>query len=139
MIVVAIILVIASIAIPNINQARMAANETAAVRQIGTIHAAQAQYLSQFDRYAHSLGELGPPSAGGAGASGASLIPESLASGTKNGYKFSLTPAATGYAIHAEPVTYNGTGRFTYYSDETLITRRNRGQEPATAQSPELK
>ena len=67
MIVVAIILVIASIAIPKINQQRMAAHEMAAIRTLTTIHTGQTQYFSQFGKYATTIQELGPPSSGQAG------------------------------------------------------------------------
>src|SRR5689334_23170076 len=64
LIVVAIILILAAIAAPKLNQNRMHAQETAAIRQIGTIHTAETQYYSQFGRYAVNLLELGPPSSG---------------------------------------------------------------------------
>ena len=66
LIVVAIILVIAAIAVPQMNKQLMAAHEMAAIRQINTIHQAQAQYNSQFGKYAASLTELGPPASGNA-------------------------------------------------------------------------
>ncbi|MEJ7607076.1 MAG: prepilin-type N-terminal cleavage/methylation domain-containing protein [Bryobacteraceae bacterium] len=67
LIVVAIILILAAIAVPKLNQNRMQAQETAAIRQIGTIHTVQTQYYSQFGRYATTLAELGPPASGQAG------------------------------------------------------------------------
>ena len=61
LIVVAIILILAAIAAPKLNQNRMYAQETAAIRQIGTIHTAQTQYYSQFGRYAvESAGTRSP-------------------------------------------------------------------------------
>ena len=85
LIVVAIILILAAIAAPKLNQNRMHAQETAAIRQIGTIHTAQTQYYSQFGRYAATLAELGPPPSGQASAAAADLIPEDLAKGKKTG------------------------------------------------------
>jgi prepilin-type N-terminal cleavage/methylation domain-containing protein len=139
LIVVAILLIIGAIAIPRLTSARMQAQEMAAVRQIDTIHTAQTQYMSQFGRFATSLLELGPPTSGQAGQSGADLIPGDLAQGVKTGYKFAMEGTQEGYFITAVPVTFNSTGRRTFFSDQTLVKRQNMGQEPATAQSPEIK
>jgi type IV pilus assembly protein PilA len=139
LIVVAIMLIIAAIAIPNFNKARMNVQETAAIQQIGTIHAAQTQYVSQFGRNAVNLSELGPPASGSSGPSGADLIPGELAKGIKTGYKFTLEGNEQGYVIHADPVTFDSTGRRTFYSDQTMTKRQNWGKEPATAQSEEIK
>src|SRR5436190_6279257 len=66
LIVIAIILIILSIALPQMSKSRMQAQEMAAVAQIGTIQKAQVQYYSQFGQYATSLTQLGPPSSSGA-------------------------------------------------------------------------
>ena len=139
LIVVAIMLIIAAIAIPNFSKAKMNVQETAAIQQIGTIHAAQTQYVSQFGRYATNLSELGPPASGSAGPSGADLIPGELAKGVKTGYKFTLEGNEQGYQIHADPVTFDSTGRRTFYSDQSMTKRQNWGKEPATPQSDEIK
>jgi type IV pilus assembly protein PilA len=140
LIVIAIILIILAIALPKFNQARMNAQETAAIRQIGTIHQAEVQYYSQFGRYATTLAELGPPAGGGtAGPSAADLIPLTLAQGENTGYVFTLQSTPTGYSVIAVPKAFNNSGRRTFYSDQTLVVHQNWGQEPATAQSPELK
>jgi type IV pilus assembly protein PilA len=116
LIVVAIILIIASIAIPNLLRARMSANEASAVAAVRTINTAQISYNSAYPTtgFANTLAELGgtncaPPSSGGA-----CLIDSQLASGTKSGYTFTLsgvagTPAST-YQIIASPITPNQTG-----------------------------
>jgi type IV pilus assembly protein PilA len=61
-IVVAIILVIAAIAIPNLLRARIAANESGSASSIRTINTAQATYVSGDPTigYASSLAALGP-------------------------------------------------------------------------------
>ena len=139
LIVIAIILIIAAIAVPKLDKARMHTQEMAAIRQIGTVHQAQTQYYSQFGKYAKSLTELGPPSGGEAGPEGADLIPGDLAKGEKTGYRFTLQAGEGGYTVSAVPVTYGSTGRRTFYSDQTLVVRENWGQEPADANSPEIK
>src|SRR5688500_15746936 len=101
LIVIAIILIILTIAVPKLDKARMHSQEMAAIRQMGTIHTAQTQYYSQFGKYALTLPELGPPASGQAGPAAADLIPGDLALGTKTGYKFAITATPTGYAITA--------------------------------------
>jgi prepilin-type N-terminal cleavage/methylation domain-containing protein len=140
LIVIAIILIIAAIAAPKLDKARQHAQEMSAIRQIGTIHTAQTQYYSQFGRYATALAELGPPSSGAQhGPGAADLIPGDLALGTKSGYKFEMAGCPQGYKINVNPVTYNSTGRRTFFSDQSLVIRENWGQEPANEQSPEIK
>ncbi|MGE5487087.1 MAG: prepilin-type N-terminal cleavage/methylation domain-containing protein [bacterium] len=139
LIVVAIILIIAAIAVPKVNTARMHAQEMAAIEQIRTIHAGQTMYMSQFGRFATKLEELGPPASGAAGPAAADLIPEDLAKGTKTGYNFVLQGGPDGYTVIATPQVYNSTGRRTFFSDQTLVIRENYGQEPATVNSPEIK
>ncbi len=139
LIVVAIVLIIAAIAVPKLDKARMHTQEMAAIQQIKTIHAAQAQYMSQFGRFATKLEELGPPASGQAGPEGADLIPGDLAKGVKTGYNFIVTGGPGGYTVNANPQVFNSTGRRTFFSDQTLVIRENYGQEPATANSPEIK
>ena len=140
LIVVAIILIILAVAVPQYNKAIMHGRETAAVEQIKTIQTAQTQYMSQFGRFATTLAELGPAAAGAPeGPSAAGLIPQSLASGSNSGYNFTLAPQPGGFMVTAVPVSFGTTGRRTFYSDQSGIVHENWGQEPATAQSPELK
>jgi len=139
LIVIAIIVILISAAAPKFSQILMNAKETAALRHLSTIHTAQAQYSSQFGRYATSLTELGPPTSGAASPAASDLIPTDLSQGVKGGYKFTLEGTPTGYKVTAVPVAYGNTGRRTFYSDQTLVLRENWGQEPATASSPELK
>jgi len=99
LIVVAIILIIAAIAIPNLLRARISANESAAAGAVRTITTAEIQYQSAYPTsgYSSNLAALGNPSTGCAGApanSQACLIDSALASGTKGGYLF--TAAAAG-------------------------------------------
>jgi len=140
LIVVAIILIILAIALPQVNKIQMNAREMAAVAQIRTLLTAQTQYMSQFGHYATALPELGP-AAGGAteGPSAAGLIPQSLATGSNSGYNFTMTGSAGGYAVLAVPVAFGNTGRRTFYADQSGIIHENWGQEPATQQSPEIK
>jgi len=139
LIVIAIILIIVAIAAPRLDKARMHSQEMAAIRQIQTLHTAQTQYYSQYGRYATSLAELGPPTSGQPGPSAAELIPGELAQGVKTGYVFQLQGGPAGYTVNCNPQVYNSTGRRTFFSDHTLVIRENWGQEPASAQSKEIK
>src|SRR5580692_7045628 len=136
LIVIAIILVIITIAAPQYNKAMMSAHETAAIR---TIYAMQTQYNSQFGRYAQSLTELGPPPSGADGPAAAGLIAKDLADGKKSGYVFTVAANPTGYIITAVPERFGDSGRRTFYSDQTNVIRQNWSQEPANVSSPELK
>src|SRR6185436_10059391 len=123
LIVIAIILIIAAIAVPKMNQQLMAANETAAIQHIRTIHAEQTQYYSQFGKYAENLAMLGPPASGAAGPAAADLIPKDLAEGKKSGFLYTLEVTPTGYAITAIPEKFSSSGRRSFYSDQTLGVR----------------
>jgi type IV pilus assembly protein PilA len=138
LIVIAIIVVLISAAAPKFSQVLMSAKETAAITSIKTIHTAQAQYSSQFGRYALSLTELGPPTGGQPGPDGADLLPRDLALGSKGGYNYALEGTPTGYKLTASPTAFGNTGRRCFYSDQTMVIHENWGQEPATASSPEL-
>ena len=116
LIVVALILVIAAIAIPNLLRARIAANESAAVAALRTLNTAQISYNSSFPTigFATSLSSLAGTNCAPPGSSGACIIDTQLASGTKSGYSFAIsgtsgTPNAT-YTFIASPLTPNQTG-----------------------------
>jgi type IV pilus assembly protein PilA len=139
LIVIAIILIIVTVALPKLNNATRYAHETAAIKAIQTIHTMQVQYNSQYGHYATSLTELGPPATGNATAASADLIDGGLASGEKSGYKFTMTGNQGGYVINASPVAYGNTGSRTFFSDQSMTIRENDGPEPATAASKELR
>lgn len=141
LIVIAIILIIITVALPQMSKMRMNANEMRAIAEVQTLQKAETQYNSQFGKVATSIAELGPPATAGAaeGPNSAGLIPANLASGSDSAYNFTLVESPTGYSITAVPKTFNSTGRRTFYSDQTMAIHQNWGQEPATAQSPELK
>lgn len=138
LIVMAIILVIAAIAVPQMGKQLRGANESAAIQTFRTLHQAEVQYYSQFGQYATSLTQLGPPASGAAGPAAADIIPAGLAQGHASGYIFAVTGTQTGYAITALPEKYGSSGDRTFYSDQTLVVRNNYSQEPANASSPAI-
>ncbi|MBI3696731.1 MAG: prepilin-type N-terminal cleavage/methylation domain-containing protein [Acidobacteria bacterium] len=141
LIVIAIILIIAAIAMPKLTKARMFAYEMAAVRTLGTINTAQAQYFSTYGRYATTLIELGPPPGGGTAstAAAADLISGDLSLGTKSGYLFTMVGNPQGYAANANPQVYNTTGTRSFFTDQSTVIREHLGNEPASVNDPEIK
>src|SRR5258706_771861 len=94
LIVVAIILIIAAIAIPNLLRSRIAANEASAVGSIRTLNTAEVTYSSTYpdQGFTCTLSNFGPPAGSAAATStAAGLVDAVLASGVKSGYSFSLT------------------------------------------------
>jgi len=111
LIVVAIILIIATIAIPSLLRSRQSAQESAAVAQIRTINTAEITYLSSNQ---------------GAYGDVPSLITQGLLdsrfSGSVSGYNFALTVSGTDYTASATPTSTNA-GRFGYYSTPDAVIR----------------
>jgi type IV pilus assembly protein PilA len=129
LIVVAIILIIAAIAIPNLLRAKMAANESSAVASIRTINTAMITYSSTYPTigYALSLSAMGGVSPCTPSSNTACLIDSVLASGTKSGYLFTATgsggPPAVAYFATAVPVSVNQTGIRSFCSFEDAVIR----------------
>jgi type IV pilus assembly protein PilA len=131
LIVVAIILIIAAIAIPNLLRARIAANESSAVASIRTINTAMISYNSSYPTvgYAANLTALGGSCTGSTIPTTASacLIDSTLASGTKSGYSFRMVgsggpPSGTYYA-YGNPLTQNTTGVKSFCSAPDAVIR----------------
>jgi type IV pilus assembly protein PilA len=142
LIVVAIILVIAAIALPNLMRARISANEASAVSSVRTISRAEVTYLSAYpsDGYAASLGVLGGPVSGCQPTdTQACLIDASVASGQKSGYQFQATgllpagAANTAFVVGASPITFNQSGVRDFCATTDLVIR---GQNGATGDTP---
>src|ERR1700692_5113389 len=97
LIVVAIILIVAAIAIPNLLQARVAANEASAVGSLRPINAVMITYNDNYPTvgFAPTLSALGGSNCTPADQAAACLIDTLLASGTKNGYNFTTVGIGT--------------------------------------------
>ena len=128
LIVVAIILIIAAIAIPNLIRSKMAANEASAVASLRTINTGEVTYNNTYPGTGFgTLASLGPGGAtcGTPASSAACLIDNLLASGTKSGYTFTVTPAggtpSTTYASSGLPTTAGSTGTRSFCSDQNLV------------------
>src|SRR5438445_6303437 len=93
LIVVAIILIIAAIAIPNLLRSKMAANEASAVGSLRSLNTACITYSTTYGSYPTTLSNLGPATT--ASSTTADLIDSVLASGTKSGYSFAYAGGGT--------------------------------------------
>jgi type IV pilus assembly protein PilA len=160
LIVVAIILIIAAIAIPNLLRSRMAANEASAVGSLRTINTAEVTYASTYPSYGFAnLKTLGPNGATTtASAAGALLLDPvlgcSAGTGTgvcpKSGYQFGnvtaiadggatapATPVGT-YDLTSYPAVMDQTGKRTFYTDSSGVIRYDATGSSATSASSAL-
>ncbi|MGH9577548.1 MAG: prepilin-type N-terminal cleavage/methylation domain-containing protein [Terriglobales bacterium] len=142
LIVVAIILIIAAIAIPNLLRSRIAANESSAVGSIRTINTAQVTYSSTYPNvgFAVTLPPLGGAAAAcgvGATSTAACLIDDVLALGQKSGYLFavgggSATVPEVTYNVTGAPVNVGQTGQRSFCSDQSGVIRFHASGAAAT-------
>jgi type IV pilus assembly protein PilA len=141
LIVVAIILIIAAIAIPNLLRSRMAANEASAVGSIRTINTAAISFNSSYgDGFPKTLTQIGTTGTGAVSCANAEYLDSVLTTGSKSGYTFAMGagvtpwPAASvpagcaagsvdGYTITAVPATKGTTGQRSFCSDAGGVIR----------------
>ena len=131
LIVVAIILIIAAIAIPNLVRSKMAANEASAVGSLHTLNTSLTSYASVYAvGFPNDIADLGPSTS--PTSTSADFIDEVLATGVKSGYVFSYTPGPvdssgiiTTYSITASPQTPGSSGQRGFYTDQSFVIRAN--------------
>jgi type IV pilus assembly protein PilA len=158
LIVVAIILIIAAIAIPNLLRSRIAANQASAVGSLRTLNTAEVTYSTTYNTgYSATLGDLGPAASGQntPTASYAGLVDEVLSGigtagsnnsvlvSSKSGYQFTYSPAATDsngkidfYSFTAAPISAGTTGTNYYYTDQSGVIRQNSTAVAGSSDSP---
>jgi prepilin-type N-terminal cleavage/methylation domain-containing protein len=134
LIVVAIILIIAAIAIPNLLRSRIAANEASAVGSVRTITTAQVTYSTTYGTGYTTLAQLGGAAGCTAAAATACLLDPILTLGTKSGYVMATapnTPAAgtttnpsNGFETNGTPLS-TSTGTRAFCSDQSGVIRYN--------------
>ncbi len=142
LIVVAIILIIAAIAIPNLLKSRMAANESSAVGSERTLNTAEVTYAASCPNvgFAASIVEM---NTGAVCAGGTGIIDNVLSTGTKSGYTFAYTVAATNginttYTTIATPLNIGVTGQRGFFSDQSGVIRYSLSGAAPTAASSAL-
>jgi len=155
LIVVAIILIIAAIAIPDLLKSRTAANQTSAVGSIRMIVTSEVSYSTTYTLgYSSTLMQLDGISVP-ANSTSAGLIDSVLASGIKSGYNFYYVPCVTPavpnngtlapgpcggnpitiYEISANPSTGTGFGNY-YFGDNSGVIRQNSSSPAGPADTP---
>ena len=156
LIVVAIILIIAAIAIPNLIRSRMAANEASAVSTMRSLNTAELTFNATYGSgYTDNLTRLGEPAAGSLPDSNRADIVDSVLAGmgpggtpttfNKSGYNFAYTPGGSNttfgfiaaYEISADPQARGSSGQRSFYTNEPLVIRSN-PTAVATASDPPL-
>jgi prepilin-type N-terminal cleavage/methylation domain-containing protein len=139
LIVVAIILIIAAIAIPNLLRSRIAANEASAVGSLRTLNTAEITYNTTYPTVGFTTLANMAPATGGASVSSiaAGLIDANLASGIKSGYDFTIwnntSSPVTAYDSAAQPVSPGVTGQRYFCSDGSGVIQQNPTAVAATA------
>ena len=136
LIVVAIILIIAAIAIPNLMRARMAANDSSAAASVRSIITAEIGYFASYPEIGYApLATLGGPSPCTPGLATGCLIDDNLASngagGGKSGYNFAATPSASAgspvpdefYATATPISAQTGTQAYCAFDDGVVRTQ----------------
>ncbi len=139
LIVVAIILIIAAIAIPNLLRARIAANEASAVSSLRTMNTACITYNTSFNAYPTALTNLAPVASGTTPTStAADLLDATLTTSPfqKSGYTFTFAGTGTTYSINADPMTANQTGVRHFYTDQTGVIHQNQTATATSSSSP---
>jgi type IV pilus assembly protein PilA len=129
LIVVAIILIIAAIAIPNLLRSKIAANESSAVGSVRTINTAEVTYQSSWGSgFAVGLTQLGGAAPCLAASSGLACLIDpllSVAPNTKSGYVFNaagtllVNGVLNGFEVNATPSTVQTTGVRAFCANQT--------------------
>jgi type IV pilus assembly protein PilA len=141
LIVVAIILIIAAIAIPNLLRSRIAANEASAVGSLRTINTSEVTYNSTYPSvgFTCSLAAMGPVATGASPTSAAAgLIDANLAGGNKSGYTFvngtcnMANNITVDYQWEASPQTIGTTGQRGFCTDVSGVIKYDPAGSGAT-------
>jgi type IV pilus assembly protein PilA len=131
LIVVAIILIIAAIAIPNLLKARISANESSAVGTMRSVSTGAVQYSAQCPNlgFPANVTVMGP---GPGDCTGAGIIDAVVVTNTKSGYNFVYAAGAanaagviTAYTYNADPINRGITGQRSFFLDQTGVIRYN--------------
>ena len=142
LIVVAIILIIAAIAIPNLLRARISANEASAAGSMRTISTSELTYNLAYP----TIGYTDLPTLGGAApcapsVTTACMVDSVLTTGNKSGYTFVATPSASSggvmdqFLITGVPMTIGTTGEkgFCTIEDHVIFYIANAGPPASRA------
>jgi len=127
LLVVAVILIISAIAVPNFLRSRLRANEASAVASLRVINTAAVTYSITYPDlgFPAQLTTLGGANPCSASSTQSCLIDDILAQGTKGGYAFVWTGdgavPSVSFAVTGTPQNIGGSGQNMYCSDQTGI------------------
>lgn len=144
LIVVAIILIIAAIAIPNFLRAKISAHESSAAASLRSINTAEATYNTTYGAGYASFAQLSTPAIPCVPTLAiACLIDPALSTAAKSGYNFTAVGLGAGninYVSGAVPITVGATGQRTFCIDETGVIHVDQtgGAAPASDVACEL-
>ena len=144
LIVVAIILIIAAIAIPNLLKARISANNSAAAATVRTLSTAETTYTTNYPSagFASSLFVLGPGGAAGAcngTSANACIIDATLGCSPagwclKDAFWYDITTTTNDYTITAGPIGGQGSKAFCTNGDgQVKVSDPNAAAQTGTA------
>jgi type IV pilus assembly protein PilA len=153
LIVVAIILIIAAIAIPNLQRAKMSANEASAVSSMRSIFTAEAAYYAQGWSNPGALGfsgtlqDLGnsagcnPPSLASACQLDNIVANATTPATAKSGYYFTYAAVSNGtfnidFTVHGDPAQRGVTGNRSFFTDQTGVVRSNPSAVAVASDNP---
>ena len=157
LIVVAIILIIAAIAIPNLLRAKIAANEASAVGSMRTIVTAEVAYNSAGWTVSGSTTQIGfsanlsdlgggtcnPPTATATCYIDQVLASANSSSSPKSGYFFSYSPVAAtsggsniGFTLNGNPAAPGQTGNRYFFADASGVIRFNPSASATVSDNP---
>lgn len=148
LIVVAVILVLAVIAVPNLLRSKIAANEASAAETVRQISTAEMTYSGSFPSvgFAPDLASLGGPVAGCTpDPTHACILDGAVTSGSKSGYKFlaaGFTPAGgttnSSFVVSSAPQNFNTTGvrLFCIATDDGVV--RSKPGAPGAVPAPDV-
>lgn len=129
LLVVAVIMIIAAIAVPNFIRSRMRANEASAVASLRVINTSAITYAMTYPTqgYPAFLTTLGGANPCTASSTQSCLIDDVLAQGVKSGYSFAwtgdgLTPSVN-FAITGTPQVVGTSGQRMFCTDQTGVIR----------------
>jgi type IV pilus assembly protein PilA len=139
LIVVAIILIIAAIAIPNLLRSKMAANEASAVSSLRTLNTVMVEYTNTYGTDPAKLADLAPATTPSSTA--ADLVDQLLSTdpAVKSGYTITYTNGGgnpiTTYTMTANPVS-SATGQKHFFTDQSGVIRYNTQAAATVNDSP---
>ena len=132
LVVIAVILIVVAIAVPNLMRSQIAANEASAIESVRSINTAQATYAATYPDlgFSPTLAQLGFGALPGPNSAGL-LEPPLSTTGIKDGYTFNLVAPGvaprTTYLVASVPQNVGKTGQRAFCSNQEQAMRFDAG------------